>query len=57
MMIMQEEKAKAKKRAVQQVLTIIFPTMKAIFTPNSLLFKPQDSDEMIIVDESNFEIL
>ena len=56
MMIMQEEEAKEKKEAVQKVLTVLFPTMQIMFTPNSLLFRPEEG-EMIIVDANNFEIL
>ena len=56
MMIMQEKEAKSKKQAVQLVLQLVFPTMQPIFTPNSLLFKPEEGD-MIIVDSRNFEIL
>ena len=56
MMIMQEKEAKAKKEAVKKVLTILFPNMNIMFTPNSLLFNPPEG-ESIIVDENNFEIL
>ena len=56
MMIMQEKEAKEKKEAVKKVLTVLFPTMQAMFTPNSLLLKPEDGDP-IIIDVNNFEIL
>lgn len=56
MMIMQEKEAKKKKEAVQTVLQLLFPTFQVIFTPNSLLFRPEDG-EMIMVDANNFEIL
>ena len=56
MMIMQEKEAKDKKNAVKQVLTLLFPNYKVLFTPNSLLFQ-QDNEESIIIDESNFELL
>ena len=56
MMIMQEKEAKDKKIAVQQVLTLLFPNYKVLFTPNSLLFTQKDKDN-IIIDENNFEIL
>lgn len=56
MMIMQEKEAKEKKEAVKKVLTILFPTMQTMFTPNSLLFKPEEG-ETIIIDANNFEIL
>jgi len=56
MMIMQEKEAKSKKEAVKKVLTVLFPDMNVIFTPNSLLFNPPEGDA-IIVDVDNFEIL
>ena len=56
MMIMQEKEAKSKKEAVKKVLTVLFPTMEVIFTPNSLLFNPKEG-ETVIVDIDNFEIL
>ena len=56
MMIMQEKEAKDKKIATKQVLTLLFPNYKVLFTPNSLLFQ-QENQETIIVDENNFELL
>ena len=55
MTIMQEKTAKDKKDAVKQVLTLLFPSYKVLFTPSSLLFQHQDNS--IIIDESNFESL
>ena len=52
---MQEKTAKDKKDAVKQVLTLLFPSYKVLFTPSSLLFQHQDNS--IIIDESNFESL
>ena len=59
MMIMQDSTMKDKKEAVIQVLTILFPTLKPLFTPNSLLLQSTDSEssEMAVIDEKNFEIL
>ena len=56
MMIMQEKQAKAQKIAVQQVLTLLFPEYKVLFTPNSLLFQTKDNNS-IMIDENNFEML
>lgn len=55
MMIMQEPEAKDKKEATKQVLTLLFPEYKIMFTPRSLLF--QKNEENIMIDESNFELL
>ena len=56
MMIMQEKEAKSKRVATKQVLTLLFPNYKVLFTPNSLLFQ-QDNQDTIIIDENNFEQL
>lgn len=56
MMIMQEKEAKDQKRATQQILTLLFPNYKVLFTPNSLLFQ-SNNQETVIVDENNFEPL
>ncbi len=55
MMIIQETEAKDKKEATKKVLTLLFPNYKVLFTPKTLLFKEFETDESIIVDESNFE--
>ena len=56
MMIMQEKQAKEQKKATQQVLTLLFPNYKILFTPNSLLLQDKDNQN-IIIDENNFEVL
>ena len=55
MMIMQEKEAKEKKDATKQVLSLLFPDYKILFTPNSLLFQKEENS--IIIDISNFEEL
>ena len=55
MMIMQEQSAKDKKEATKQVLTLLFPDYKVLFTPRSILL--QKDEESIMIDESNFEQL
>ena len=60
MTIIHDSTMKEKKEAVIQVLTILFPTKKVLFTPNSLLFQPIDLEsggQMVVIDEKNFEIL
>ena len=53
MMIMSEKEAKEKKESVKQVLTLLLPDYMILFTPNSLVFKKDDT--MITIDEDNFE--
>lgn len=55
MMIMQDKESKDKKEDVQNLLSILVPGKKAVFTPRSLLLN--SSDGSIIIDENNFEIL
>ena len=55
MMIMTEKEAKEKKDAVKTVLTLLLPDYQVLFTPNSLVFKKDETT--ILIDESNFEDL
>lgn len=55
MTIMSEKEAIEKKIAVQQVLTLFFPTYKVLFMPRSLIFS--DGEKQIMIDETNFEEL
>ena len=54
MMIMQEEEAKDKKEATKKLLTLLFPDKQILFTPQSLLFRGEDNNS-VVVDENNFE--
>ncbi len=42
-----------KKRAVQQVLTLLFPDYRTIFTPRSIIFQ-RDGEQPHTLDETNF---
>ena len=55
MMIMSEKEAKDKKDDVKAVLTLLLPDYQVLFTPNSLVFKKNETT--ILIDESNFEDL
>ena len=55
MTIMSEKQAADKKVAVQQVLTLLFPSYKILFTPRAVLIRGDDIS--ITIDESNFEPL
>ena len=55
MTIMSEKQAADKKAAVQQVLTLLFPDLKVMFTPRSFLLS--GNGMTITVDERNFEFL
>ena len=55
MTIMQEKEAIEKKRAVQQVCTLLFPSYRVLFTPRSMVFSGNEAT--ITIDENNFEYL
>ena len=55
MTMLNEQQMADKKQAVQQVLTLLFPQTKIIFTPRSILLNI--NQENIIIDEGNFEQL
>lgn len=55
MTIMSEKQAADKKAAVQQVLTLLFPSLKVAFTPRTLMLI--GGEQPITIDEGNFEFL
>lgn len=55
MTIMSEKQAIDKKVAVEQVLTLLFPKLKVIFTPRSMMISGEGNT--VIIDERNFEPL
>lgn len=62
MTVMNDNETKEKKENVKMVLKLLFPNYSIIFSPQSLIFQPQENDssdnnEAIIIDTTNFEIL
>lgn len=55
MAMMTEKEAADKKEAVIQVLSLILPKFKVVFTPRSMMFS--QGEETVIIDEGNFEKL
>lgn len=55
MTMLNQQQMADKKQAVQQVLTLLFPQAKIIFTPRSILFNIGEGN--VIIDEGNFEKL
>ena len=55
MTVMSEKEAIEKKVAVQQVCTLLFPTMKVSFTPRAMMLI--GDGKTIMIDENNFETL
>ena len=56
MTLMAEKTLSDKKEAVIQVLKLIFPDMKVMFTPRTLVFQ-KEGQEMITIDENNFSYI
>ena len=55
MTMMNEKQVADKRLAVEQVLALLFPTVKLIFTPRSIVLNCGEISSTI--DESNFEVL
>jgi hypothetical protein len=55
MTVVMSKEEKEKMISVIQVLSILFPGFKALFTPRSLIL--QKGETAVTIDESNFEIL
>lgn len=55
MTVMNDKRMRDKKNSVQQVLNLIFPKYKTIFSPQSLIFMQENQN--FIVDENNFDFL
>ena len=53
MMVMKEKETIDKKKAVQQLFSLIFPKQQFILTPRSIILK--DENNSITIDENNFE--
>ena len=53
MMVMNEKEAKDKRNATQQVLQLLLPSYKVLFTPRTLIFSQEGQNT--IIDETNFE--
>ena len=54
MTIMSEKETKDKRIAVQQLLALLFPKYKAMFTPRSIVLTGENT---LTIDENNFEII
>lgn len=52
MMIMLEKESADKKKSVEDVLTLLFPNYKILFTPRSLIITVDDNQ--VLIDENNF---
>lgn len=55
MTIMTDKESIDKKNAVQQVLTLILPDYKILFTPRAMIFQKQE--QSVVIDEDNFDFL
>lgn len=55
MTMINESQMADKKNCVVQVISLLFPDYKAIFTPRSIVLNQKDAN--VTIDEGNFEIL
>ena len=56
MMVMGDKEAADKKAATSQVLSLLFPNAKILFTPRALIIQ-QEGQEIVSIDEGNFQYL
>ena len=56
MTVIGEKEMADKKKCVKDVLKLLFPDYSIMFSPQSLIFKDRDNNNLV-VDESNFEQL
>ena len=56
MTIMSQPETIDKKKAVQNIFSLFFPQYKITITPSSLIFR-QEQSENILIDENNFNII
>lgn len=56
MLLINQKEMGDKKGMVQNLMTLLFPDKKAIFTPQSILMTEPEK-ESVVIDESNFNIL
>lgn len=58
MTVVNDNSAKDKKEAVNQVLTLLFPKNKVLMTPFSISVMPKEGfGENVVIDDNNFESL
>ena len=57
MMIMQDKESVDKRQAVEAVFPILFPDYKVAIMVKSLVFMKRESDDIITIDEGNFNYI
>ena len=55
--VIQDESNLEIRKYLLDLLTILFPGYKAIFTPQSIILNNLETKHTVLIDESNFEIL
>lgn len=56
MMVMLQKDNSERRKATQQVLSLLFPNSKSTFTPRSIIIQYNVSDIQINIDNDNFEL-
>ena len=57
MMVMLQNDKTDRKEATSQVLSLLFPNSKSIFTPRSIILQFLDNEQQILIDENNFDLI
>lgn len=55
MMVMLQNDKADRKEATSQVLSLLFPNSKSIFTPRSIILQFLDNEQQVLIDENNFD--
>lgn len=57
MMVMLQNDKADRKKATSQVLSLLFPNSKSIFTPRSIILQFLDNEQQVLIDENNFDLI
>lgn len=57
MMVMLQNDKADRKEATSQVLSLLFPNSKSIFTPRSIILQFLDNEQQVLIDENNFDLI
>lgn len=57
MTVIQDKSAIELKASIESLFAILFPGLKSLFMPKSIILNNMETKESILIDENNFEIL
>lgn len=56
MKVLEQTQDKTKKNAIIMLLKLLFPNYSAVLTKNSIILKPLDGDNLVLIDNDTFTI-